>query len=395
MQSGGGSNLGTKNITANGTYQAQDDNLDGYSAVTVAVTPTLQNKTITQNGTYTADSGYDGLGTVAVNVSGGSGDEIFEYILQNITYLDGQFVAGDYTYKIGWVFADMDGIDVTGEYIYHATPSSATRIAVYSGDGSTTRSQTSYKHYSYPPYPHNKRLNFFNVLFKNGVAKAAWLNMLVAYTNTYLNIIQQPRYAQYYYDGAYHYVLEDGQPATEAEYKAAYYSSTPHTDVILHSCVYREYYVGSCSGSFSYDLSTITNVNNVMKYGNFPITFTSYSYEIDYTEYRAYPTTDLSDWSAWGADWETLHTTYGSEAYNIVQTYPPRPVATGTGVHASQSYTNRGGTLYFFPASYFGEIAKDEWVEVYNSVAQSILNTISPNDEAVMPPITPEYVQST
>lgn len=37
----------------------------------------LQNKTITENGTYSADSGYDGLGTVTVNVtgSGGSGGD--------------------------------------------------------------------------------------------------------------------------------------------------------------------------------------------------------------------------------------------------------------------------------------------------------------------------------
>ena len=39
-----------------------------------SVAPTLQDKTVTENGTYTADSGYDGLGTVTVNVaSSGSG----------------------------------------------------------------------------------------------------------------------------------------------------------------------------------------------------------------------------------------------------------------------------------------------------------------------------------
>ncbi len=38
--------------------------------------PTLQNKVITENGTYTADSGFDGLGEVTVEVesSGGSSD---------------------------------------------------------------------------------------------------------------------------------------------------------------------------------------------------------------------------------------------------------------------------------------------------------------------------------
>ena len=35
--SGGGSTLGTKTITANGTYDASSDNLDGYSQVTVNV----------------------------------------------------------------------------------------------------------------------------------------------------------------------------------------------------------------------------------------------------------------------------------------------------------------------------------------------------------------------
>lgn len=33
--------------------------------------PVLQNKTITVNGTYKADAGYDGLGTVTVNVASG------------------------------------------------------------------------------------------------------------------------------------------------------------------------------------------------------------------------------------------------------------------------------------------------------------------------------------
>lgn len=34
---GGGSSLGTKTITENGTYSAQDDGVDGYSEVTVNV----------------------------------------------------------------------------------------------------------------------------------------------------------------------------------------------------------------------------------------------------------------------------------------------------------------------------------------------------------------------
>ena len=67
--------LGTKNISANGTYNASSDSLDGYSSVSVAVPgATLGTKSITQNGTYNASSdSLDGYSQVTVNVSGGGG----------------------------------------------------------------------------------------------------------------------------------------------------------------------------------------------------------------------------------------------------------------------------------------------------------------------------------
>lgn len=68
--------LGTKSITANGTYDASNDSLDGYSQVTVnvpAVTPTHQSKsiTITTNGTQTVspDAGYDYLDNVEITTN--------------------------------------------------------------------------------------------------------------------------------------------------------------------------------------------------------------------------------------------------------------------------------------------------------------------------------------
>lgn len=70
--------LTTKTVTANGTYNAQDDSADGYSSVTVNVptpTPALQGKGIfytpsetAQSETVSADSGYDGLSSVSVSV---------------------------------------------------------------------------------------------------------------------------------------------------------------------------------------------------------------------------------------------------------------------------------------------------------------------------------------
>ena len=59
----------TKTITANGTYLAEDDDADGYSSVTVSVTPNLQSKSATpttSSQTVSPDSGYDGLSSVTV-----------------------------------------------------------------------------------------------------------------------------------------------------------------------------------------------------------------------------------------------------------------------------------------------------------------------------------------
>lgn len=54
---------------------APADTLDGLAQAIggISAAPTLQDKAVSENGTYTADSGYDGLGTVTVNVEGGAG----------------------------------------------------------------------------------------------------------------------------------------------------------------------------------------------------------------------------------------------------------------------------------------------------------------------------------
>ena len=67
VEGGGSATLGTKSVTANGTYKAEDDSLDGYSQVTVSVPASAVDtgtKSITTNG-----NNQDVVGYAAVNVN--------------------------------------------------------------------------------------------------------------------------------------------------------------------------------------------------------------------------------------------------------------------------------------------------------------------------------------
>lgn len=84
---------GTLNITKNGTYDVTE------KASAVVSIPereiVLQDKTIEGNGTYTADEGYDGLGQVTVNVSGGTNtesEEVAALLSNTMTVLDNSLV---------------------------------------------------------------------------------------------------------------------------------------------------------------------------------------------------------------------------------------------------------------------------------------------------------------
>lgn len=63
--------LGSKTVTEGGTYNPEDDGLDGYSSFVVDIpsAPVFVAKSITQNGTYNAsDDDADGYSEVTVNV---------------------------------------------------------------------------------------------------------------------------------------------------------------------------------------------------------------------------------------------------------------------------------------------------------------------------------------
>ena len=96
QQGGGGGTpavLIDKNISANGTYNASDDNADGYKKAVVNVQTDLQAKsvTITENGSssVTPDQGKDGLSGVAITVnvptSGSPNDFIDQYVERTLT----------------------------------------------------------------------------------------------------------------------------------------------------------------------------------------------------------------------------------------------------------------------------------------------------------------------
>lgn len=122
-------NVGTKTITTNGTYSASTDSYDGYSEVTVNVpSASLDTKTITQNGTYDAeDDDLDGYSSVVVNVSGGGGSggsliKIYDQTMPSTSNLDdtftftcpsaGKIVVADFAYADGATLT-IDGVTYT------------------------------------------------------------------------------------------------------------------------------------------------------------------------------------------------------------------------------------------------------------------------------------------
>lgn len=93
-----GPTIVSKNITANGTYNASSDSADGYNPVTVNVPgPTIVSKNITANGTYNASSdSADGYNPVTVNVPPSEG-RLIDYASRR--YAGWYISSQDYTFK--------------------------------------------------------------------------------------------------------------------------------------------------------------------------------------------------------------------------------------------------------------------------------------------------------
>lgn len=112
----GGADLGTKTITTNGTYDAEDDSLDGYSSVTVnvpSVAPTgTKQISITSNGTTTEDVSAYANAEITVNVASGGGSGgvslLEEVTIQSDTHEYNLDLTDYQNYNFFFVYLDVE-----------------------------------------------------------------------------------------------------------------------------------------------------------------------------------------------------------------------------------------------------------------------------------------------
>lgn len=192
---------GTKSITANGTGIS----VSGYSAVDVAVpssSPTLITKSITANGTYDAeDDNADGYSSVTVNVSGGGGGGDYPWFGPN--------TVKDYTKTIT--------INLKDDTSWDSWTASTTAGSILAAPTTADFSYTfNYKDYiativstAITSYTFKSTATKKNIPFANGRVDMLWQfgypstydNYMNYAIGTYSNISQAIKQTIYYYSG--------------------------------------------------------------------------------------------------------------------------------------------------------------------------------------------------
>jgi hypothetical protein len=138
-----------KSVTENGTYNATDDEADGYSKVTVNVEPDLTTKTITANGTYSAeDDNADGYSSVTVNVESENNAKfkplssfVAEDALESISIPDGTTgISTDAFYKFRALKTIVipSSVTVIGSNAFEQQNASIESITINKAEGSIT-----------------------------------------------------------------------------------------------------------------------------------------------------------------------------------------------------------------------------------------------------------------
>lgn len=125
--SGGGATLITKNITANGTYNASSDSADGYSQVTVDVHGLQE---------LTYSNGYIDCSGASVNIASPSSSNNYKYLVDSCVQGDKYLVNGTGANAArSWCFAASDGtvlsVKPTTTYIADNEVAEAPASAVY------------------------------------------------------------------------------------------------------------------------------------------------------------------------------------------------------------------------------------------------------------------------
>lgn len=154
IPTGGGSTLITKTITVNGTYDAQDDDADGYSEVTVNV-PSTSGSIVT--GTFTGSAAEKGTAKAITVPYSGNGYPVWLLIYPTAgAYKSGTDIYSSTQYKAVLMLAGVKcDVSLTPDYIDSVVKNQMAAVAIYKNSStdatnvSTTANKTAPSYYRY------------------------------------------------------------------------------------------------------------------------------------------------------------------------------------------------------------------------------------------------------